>query len=56
MSVRDRVRENESEFIGIRRKIHENPELSFKEFETTKLIKAYLDDLGIENHPNGEDT
>lgn len=56
MSVRDRVRKNESEFIGIRRKIHENPELSFKEFETTKLIKAYLDDLGIENHPNGEDT
>ncbi|KAK4837329.1 hypothetical protein QYF36_004610 [Acer negundo] len=33
--------------MGIRRKIHENPELGFEEFETSKLIRAQLDLMGI---------
>ncbi|GMI77952.1 IAA-ALANINE RESISTANT 3, JASMONIC ACID RESPONSIVE 3 [Hibiscus trionum] len=33
--------------VGIRRKIHENPELGYEEFETSKLIRSELDKLGI---------
>ncbi|KAG8380053.1 hypothetical protein BUALT_Bualt07G0153500 [Buddleja alternifolia] len=34
--------------VGIRRKIHENPELGYEEFETSKLIREELDKMGIE--------
>ena len=33
--------------VGIRRKIHKNPELEFEEFETSKIIRAELDHMGI---------
>lgn len=33
----------------LRREIHSNPELSFKEYETCKLIKTRLKELGIES-------
>lgn len=33
--------------VGIRRKIHENPELGYEEFETSKLIRAELDKMGV---------
>lgn len=31
----------------IRRKIHENPELAYEEFETSRLIRQELDHLGV---------
>lgn len=33
--------------VEIRRKIHTNPELGFEEFETSKLIRAELDKIGV---------
>src|SRR5699024_11951645 len=42
---------NELEFVTThRRHLHQHPELSLHEFETTKYIAAFLDDLGIEYH------
>ena len=35
------------EFIKVRRHLHQNPELSYKEFETSKFIQNYLTHLGI---------
>ncbi len=36
------------EFIQIRHHLHQYPELSYKEFETSKFIQQKLKELGIE--------
>lgn len=44
------------EIIALRRQIHRNPELSFKEYETTRLITDTLTQAGIEVLPWGAET
>lgn len=56
MSLMKRASEMESEMIAIRREIHQKPELAFKEFETTALLRKKLRSYGIETKPNGDQT
>jgi len=35
------------EIISIRRRLHQYPELSFREFKTSEIIRSYLDQWGI---------
>ncbi|HYF01972.1 MAG TPA: amidohydrolase, partial [Patescibacteria group bacterium] len=44
----DRAREIEQKIIGYRRTLHENPELSFEEFETSQYIQNALKDMNID--------
>jgi hippurate hydrolase len=50
--MKDRIKQLSKEYIDdiitVRRKIHANPELSFEEKETSALIQAELDNMGIE--------
>ncbi len=46
-TVKNLVSQNYQEIVNIRRHIHTNPELSFKEFETSKYICSKLDEYGI---------
>ncbi|MGI6662507.1 MAG: M20 metallopeptidase family protein [Bacillota bacterium] len=56
MSLLKRASAIEEEMIAIRRKIHENPELAFKEFQTTALLEKELKSYGIETRRNGDQT
>jgi amidohydrolase len=52
MSLKDKIQQKATQIapalIEIRHQIHENPELSFQEFETQKLIESFLqNNLGL---------
>ena len=47
MNIRSEVQEIEDQIINWRRYFHENPELSFKEFDTAKKIKEELELMGL---------
>ena len=44
----DRINENKEYVINLRRYFHENPELSWKEVNTSKRIQKELDEMGID--------
>lgn len=45
--IKENVKSVLSEAVKIRHTLHENPELSFKEYNTAKIICGKLDELGI---------
>lgn len=45
--ISDIVLENKNSLINDRRYIHKNPELSFKEYETSNYIKQRLDEMSV---------
>ncbi|MBN2286293.1 MAG: amidohydrolase [Tissierellales bacterium] len=50
--VLEAIDKNRETIISTGEKIFENPELGYKEFETTKLIKAELEKLGLKVEQN----
>jgi amidohydrolase len=44
----ERAKEIEQKIISYRRTLHENPELSFEEYETSKFIRSVLKDMNID--------
>lgn len=51
-AIQKAMQELESEYIKIRRYLHQHPELSFQEENTTKFIKDELNKYGIEVYDN----
>ena len=47
-TIKKITKKNLPYIIELRRTFHENPELGYEEFETTKMIKAELNKIGIE--------
>ncbi|MGE0560667.1 MAG: M20 family metallopeptidase [Flavobacteriales bacterium] len=45
--IQDRAAKYKSDVIAIRRHLHQNPELSFKEFETANYVEQKLREFGI---------
>ncbi len=52
--IRETAELNFKEVITVRRHIHKNPELSFKEYNTSRFIKEKLDEYGINYRPVAE--
>jgi amidohydrolase len=46
--IRSKAEEIHEELVSIRRNIHMNPELSFQEHQTARLVEDYLQGLGLQ--------
>ena len=46
--IKEEVLKHESELIALRRDFHQNPELGYHEFRTSKIVSDYLKNLGME--------
>ncbi|MEN3931552.1 M20 aminoacylase family protein [Microvirga sp. W0021] len=47
-AIIDTIKKTESEFIDLRRKLHQNPELGFEEVETSNIVAEKLTQWGYE--------
>ena len=45
--IKELAKKYAAEFIEVRHHLHANPELSYKEFETSKFVQSKLKELGI---------
>jgi metal-dependent amidase/aminoacylase/carboxypeptidase family protein len=48
--IRSFAREYHADVVACRRHLHQNPELSFNEYETQKFVERKLDEFGITEH------
>jgi len=46
-NVEDLIDDNFDEFCSIRKKLHQTPEIGYDLYETSKIVKSYLDEWGI---------
>ena len=46
--ILERSNRNEQKVLDLRHQIHQDPELSFKEFHTSERVKKILEDMGLE--------
>ena len=53
LKLRDEARVMHDEIVAWRRHLHANPELSFKEFQTTQFIVEKLESFGYEQPQDG---
>lgn len=47
-TIKNYISKHQEELIGIRRKLHSEPELSWEEYNTTDFVAEYLEELGID--------
>ena len=47
--IKSKAAAYKEEIIAIRRHLHQNPELSFEEYNTSKFVSSKLDEFGIEH-------
>ena len=47
MNIKETAQKYNDYIVEMRRKIHENPEVSTKEYETSKLVMSELDKMGV---------
>jgi len=55
-TIKDLAKQYLQEIISIRRHLHENPELSYQEYETSKYVASQLSEIGIKPQTGVADT
>ena len=53
-SIREHAERLNSDWVAMRRHLHQNPELSNHEFQTTEYLVTAFERLGLPTHVSGE--